>query len=56
MRPRQEIVSLDTDADIQTCFEVARRSRGARRIVTGSRGERYYSADHYETFHRIVAG
>lgn len=31
-------------------------NRGARRIVTGSRGERYYSADHYETFHRIVAG
>lgn len=29
------------------------RTRGARRIVTGANGERYYSADHYETFSRI---
>jgi len=27
--------------------------RGARRIVTGKRGERYYTADHYRTFQRI---
>lgn len=27
--------------------------RGARRIVTGSRGERYWTADHYESFSRI---
>jgi ribonuclease T1 len=25
-------------------------SRGARRIVTGDSGERYYSDDHYQTF------
>jgi ribonuclease T1 len=28
--------------------------RGARRIVTGSRGEYYYTADHYETFVRVI--
>ena len=28
-------------------------SRGARRIVAGSPGEYYYSADHYQTFKRI---
>ncbi|HEX5091418.1 MAG TPA: ribonuclease domain-containing protein [Burkholderiales bacterium] len=27
--------------------------RGARRIVAGERGERYYTADHYRTFLRI---
>lgn len=30
------------------------RTRGARRIVGGAGGERYYTADHYETFRRIV--
>jgi ribonuclease T1 len=30
------------------------RDRGARRIIAGSGGERYYSADHYRTFRRIV--
>ncbi|MDO8351581.1 MAG: ribonuclease domain-containing protein [Gallionella sp.] len=29
------------------------RSRGARRIVSGTPGEYYYSADHYQTFKRI---
>ncbi len=29
------------------------RTRGARRIVTGANGERYYTGDHYETFSRI---
>lgn len=29
------------------------RSRGARRIISGSVGEYYYSADHYQTFNRI---
>ncbi len=29
------------------------RSRGARRIISGSSGEYYYSADHYQTFKRI---
>ena len=29
-------------------------SRGARRIVTGDRGEFYYTADHYDTFSRII--
>jgi ribonuclease T1 len=28
--------------------------RGARRIVTGSDGERYYTDDHYESFRRIA--
>lgn len=27
--------------------------RGARRIVTGSGGERYYTDDHYDSFRRI---
>jgi len=27
--------------------------RGARRIVAGSRGEYYYSADHYRSFRQI---
>lgn len=27
--------------------------RGARRIVAGENGERYYSGDHYRTFQRI---
>lgn len=30
------------------------RTRGARRIVSGAGGERYYTADHYDTFRRIV--
>ena len=29
------------------------RTRGARRIVTGSGGEIFYSADHYATFRRV---
>lgn len=29
------------------------RDRGARRIVAGSGGEVYYTADHYRTFRRI---
>jgi ribonuclease T1 len=28
-------------------------TRGARRIITGSRGERYYTRDHYGTFVRV---
>ena len=28
--------------------------RGARRIVTGSAGERYYTDDHYESFSTVV--
>jgi ribonuclease T1 len=28
--------------------------RGARRIITGTGGERYYTQDHYRTFKRIV--
>ncbi|WP_433168110.1 ribonuclease domain-containing protein [Kribbella sp. CA-247076] len=31
------------------------RDRGARRIVTGKAGERYYTDDHYESFRRIAA-
>jgi ribonuclease T1 len=30
------------------------RERGARRIVAGSGGEYYYSADHYRSFQRIL--
>jgi predicted Zn-dependent protease len=30
------------------------RTRGARRIVTGANGERYWSDDHYASFSRIV--
>jgi ribonuclease T1 len=30
-----------------------RRDRGARRIVAGARGERYYTEDHYRSFKRI---
>jgi ribonuclease T1 len=30
-----------------------RRDRGARRIVAGTRGEYYYTDDHYRTFRRI---
>lgn len=29
------------------------RTRGARRIIAGDRGERYYTRDHYRTFVRI---
>ncbi len=29
------------------------RDRGARRIVTGTEGEYYYTDDHYNTFRRI---
>lgn len=28
-------------------------NRGTRRIITGSRAEYYYTADHYQTFKRI---
>jgi len=30
------------------------RDRGARRIVAGREGERYYTEDHYRTFKRIL--
>ncbi len=30
-----------------------RRDRGARRIITGSKGEFYYTDDHYKTFRLI---
>ena len=30
--------------------------RGARRIVTGKNGERYYTDDHYKSFRRIEVG
>ena len=30
------------------------KHRGARRIITGKGGEKYYSDDHYKTFKRIV--
>jgi ribonuclease T1 len=32
------------------------QDRGARRIVTGSSGEYYYTDDHYESFRRIDIG
>jgi ribonuclease T1 len=30
------------------------RDRGARRIVAGREGERYYTDDHYRTFKRVL--
>ena len=30
------------------------RDRGARRIVAGRAGERYYTDDHYRSFRRII--
>ena len=30
------------------------KDRGARRIVTGNSGERYYTDDHYKSFRRIA--
>lgn len=30
------------------------KTRGARRIIAGSEGERYYTADHYNSFRRII--
>jgi ribonuclease T1 len=30
------------------------KHRGARRIVAGTNGERYYTDDHYRSFRRIV--
>ena len=30
------------------------KTRGARRIVTGGAQERYYTADHYNSFKRII--
>jgi ribonuclease T1 len=33
-----------------------RRDRGARRIVAGESGERYYTEDHYRTFRTIRKG
>lgn len=30
--------------------------RGARRIVTGSEGEKYYTQDHYDSFKFIAEG
>jgi ribonuclease T1 len=32
----------------------ALKHRGARRIVAGRNGERYYTDDHYQSFRRIV--
>ena len=29
------------------------RNRGARRIVTGANGDKWYTEDHYDTFRRI---
>lgn len=37
-----------------TVKTLGERSRGARRIVCGQPVECYYSADHYQTFRRIV--
>jgi ribonuclease T1 len=30
------------------------KHRGARRIITGKNGERYFSDDHYQSFKRVV--
>lgn len=36
-----------------TVITLGEGDRGARRIVAGNGGERYYTADHYETFVRV---
>lgn len=36
-----------------TVITPGERDRGARRIIAGSGGERYYTADHYESFVRV---
>ena len=30
--------------------------RGARRIISGREGERYYTADHYSSFREVIQG
>jgi ribonuclease T1 len=30
--------------------------RGARRIITGEAGERFYTADHYSSFQEVIQG
>ena len=30
------------------------KDRGARRIVTGTAGQRFYSDDHYKSFRRVA--
>ncbi len=37
-----------------TVITPGENDRGARRIVAGSQGERYYTADHYDSFARII--
>ena len=37
-----------------TVITPGENDRGARRIVTGSRGELYYTDDHYDSFKRIL--
>ena len=32
------------------------QDRGPRRIITGSQGEKYFTADHYDSFQRIREG
>ncbi len=31
------------------------KDRGARRIITGKQGERFYTADHYKSFKEVVS-
>jgi len=37
-----------------TVITPGERDRGARRIIAGANGERYYTEDHYESFYWIV--
>ncbi|MFN8466168.1 MAG: ribonuclease domain-containing protein [Caldilineaceae bacterium] len=37
-----------------TVITPGENDRGARRIVTGSRGELYYTDDHYDSFKRVL--
>ncbi len=37
-----------------TVITPGENDRGARRVVTGSRGELYYTDDHYDSFKRIL--
>jgi len=37
-----------------TVPDPGRRGRGAKRIIAGQQGERYYSQDHYNSFKEII--
>ena len=54
-RNREGILPDERRADYReyTVVTPGSEDRGARRIVAGARGERYYTDDHYASFRRI---